>query len=557
MEGLSQSAFLQALGWATLNSFWQMALLWCVFLLAGNLFRLSAQKKYYLSTLSIIGGAVWFFITFFLYYNTNATYNFNFAPLSISPLKNLTPDVLTAASVAYLALLLIPAYQLSRNWKSIQILRKKGLQKAEIHYRLFVKKIASRLGIKKAVGVYFSSLVKSPLTIGYLKPIILLPIASITNLTLQQVEAVLLHELSHIRRYDYLVNILISIIQTILYFNPFTRLFIQIVQEERENCCDQMVLQFGYDKISYASALLSLEKTSLQSHSFVLGAVGKRKLLTRIEKIVGIEKKIIFRFNHLVGLAAALLCIFAFNSFLVIAKEKKAVTVSFSSIENPFYFFNEKKEPGVTIPKEQNNKTVAGKPKKKAGELIQPELVPIPPPAAPPPVIPLELLPVALNEAEINLSKEQKEHIKATIENTKKVLSTYQWKEVEKTIADGLTDEEKARVKQEYILSLNKIDWINMEKKLKTAYETINWKEIDANLQRALLSARMDSLQGAYEETLKTIEKAREEIKTGALTYENLPFPDASLKEVRKREEQVRSQLKEIKIIRTKKVIKL
>jgi hypothetical protein len=167
------------------------------------------------------------------------------------------------------------------------------------------------------------------------------------------------------------------------------------------------------------------------------------------------------------------------------------------------------------------------------------------------------LLPVALNEAEINLSKEQKEHIKATIENTKKVLSTYQWKEVEKTIADGLTDEEKARVKQEYILSLNKIDWINMEKKLKTAYETINWKEIDANLQRALLSARMDSLQGAYEETLKTIEKAREEIKTGALTYENLPFPDASLKEVRKREEQVRSQLKEIKIIRTKKVIKL
>jgi hypothetical protein len=64
-------------------------------------------------------------------------------------------------------------------------------------------------------------------------------------------------------------------------------------------------------------------------------------------------------------------------------------------------------------------------------------------------------------------------------------------------------------------------------------------------------------LQGAYEETLKTIEKAREEIKTGALTYENLPFPDASLKEVRKREEQVRSQLKEIKIIRTKKVIKL
>jgi beta-lactamase regulating signal transducer with metallopeptidase domain len=129
-------------------------------------------------------------------------------------------------------------------------------------------------------------MVKSPLTIGYLKPLILLPLASINNLTVQQVEAVLLHELSHIKRFDYLVNILVSIIHTLLYFNPFARLLIRVVQEERENCCDQMVLQFGYDRVGYASALLSLEKTSLQSHSFVLGAAGRRNLLSRIEKIV-------------------------------------------------------------------------------------------------------------------------------------------------------------------------------------------------------------------------------------------------------------------------------
>ena len=68
MAGLSQSAFLQALGWATLNSFWQMALLWCVFLGANYFFRLSAQNKYYLSAVSVISGAVWFFVSFFFHY---------------------------------------------------------------------------------------------------------------------------------------------------------------------------------------------------------------------------------------------------------------------------------------------------------------------------------------------------------------------------------------------------------------------------------------------------------------------------------------------------------
>ena len=258
MAGLSQSQFLQALGWSTLNSFWQMAFLWCCFWVANRLFNLSASKKYALSVAAVATGFAWFVASFLLYLQNGSASNLRLLEHSLEISATTMPVYLTAASVAYLLLLFIPAYKLLSNWRFVQLLRKTGLQKVDIQYKLFVKKVSAHLGLKRNVGVYFSDLIKSPVTIGYLKPIILLPVASANHLSMQQAEAVLLHELSHIKRCDYLVNLLLSIAHTLLYFNPFVRFFIRVAEDERENCCDQMVLQFGYDKMSYATALLSL-----------------------------------------------------------------------------------------------------------------------------------------------------------------------------------------------------------------------------------------------------------------------------------------------------------
>ena len=435
MTGLSQSAFLQALGWATLNSIWQMALLWCCFLGANYFFKLSAAKKYFFSVAYLVGGTAWFIGTFILYYNGSFSYGIGiFSQTAPYLWQGFLPMILTAASITYLLLLFVPAHRLFYHWRKVQYIRTHGLQKIDVKYKLFVKKITAHLGIKKNVGIYFSELVKSPLTIGYLKPLILLPLASINNLTPQQVEAVLLHELSHIKRSDYLVNILVSLIYTILYFNPFARLLIRVVQEERENCCDQMVLQFGYDKVSYASALLSLEKTSLQSQTFVLGAAGRSNLLGRIEKIVGIEKKIKFQFNHFIGLLAALFCIIVFNSLLITSKEKSSSTVSFNNLANPFYFFEERELSAPTVIKKQptlQNKVAVSN--KRARVQEQKDILYFPEQYSAPEAIP-QFIQVAYNEAQVKLSKERAEHIKKTLENTKKVLSTYEWKEMEKTI---------------------------------------------------------------------------------------------------------------------------
>ncbi|MBC7587673.1 MAG: M56 family metallopeptidase [Chitinophagaceae bacterium] len=91
-------------------------------------------------------------------------------------------------------------------------------------WKIFVKQVSYQLGIKKNVNIYLSELVTTPMTIGFLKPIILVPLASINHLSAEQIEAVLLHELAHIKRLDYLFNLFLSVTETILFFNPFTQL---------------------------------------------------------------------------------------------------------------------------------------------------------------------------------------------------------------------------------------------------------------------------------------------------------------------------------------------
>ncbi|RYD90543.1 MAG: M56 family metallopeptidase, partial [Sphingobacteriales bacterium] len=324
----SQSIFLQALGWATLNSFWQMGLLWCLFQLTCHFGRLNSNQKYLQAVSSLGLGAAWFAWTFYSFYSTGES-AFAFLDEPLGGGKYL-PVVLTAASVTYLLLLIVPAFNVYRNWRYLQAIRQRGLSKAPVKLRMFVDKIAGHIGVRKSVRVYLSSLVTSPVTVGYLKPIILVPVAALNNLTAFQLEAVLLHELSHIRRYDYLVNLFVTALNVVLYYNPFVRLFTRAVEAERENCCDELVLQFEYDKVAYATALLELEKSNHRSAALAMGATKGNNLLHRIERIVGIRRKQRLNVQHLMGAFAALMLLFTLNS-LVIATRQPAPAFSLRS----------------------------------------------------------------------------------------------------------------------------------------------------------------------------------------------------------------------------------
>ena len=170
-------------------------------------------------------------------------------------------------------------------------LQSTGLEKIDVQFRLFVEKLSHQLGIRRRVSVFLSHHVKSPLTVGYLKPIILIPFACLNNLSCEQVEAVILHELAHIKRSDYLINMLLSVIEVVLFFNPFAQLISRHIKRERENSCDDWVLQFQYNASNYAQALLTLATFNKNFvSSFTMNAVDqKQSLLIRVKRMI--EKK--------------------------------------------------------------------------------------------------------------------------------------------------------------------------------------------------------------------------------------------------------------------------
>lgn len=555
----SQSHFLQSLGWATLNSFWQMALLWCAYVGTNVVFPLSSARKYQISVIAIITGFGWFIFTFFHYFTIKTASGIVFFNQSISESNSFLNTFLISASVAYLSLLAFPTYRLFKNWQFVQCLKKDGLQKADFTYRLFVQKISAQLGISKKTFVYVSALVKSPVTVGFLKPMILLPVALLSNLSLQQAEAVLLHELSHIRRCDYLVNFMLSIISTFLYFNPFVKLFIKDAEEERENCCDQLVLQYGYDKVSYASALLTLEKISSARHVLALGATGKSYLLKRIEKIIGVENKKGFKRNQFAGLLAALLCIVLFNSVLFIEKKKqdRSNTVAYSDFSNTLNFFELKdtsKKPS-TFKKNQtvHNKTLA------ATEEALNKTAPVQESKMDENNVSNNLIiNAASDDVENSLTKEQISQVKSAVDATRKVYGDLQWQEVEKVIGDAMTEQEKAKAKQEYLKALQKaVDWKNIEQNMKTQYEKLDWEKINTNVTAALGMIQLDSLQKVYSIALTQLNKLTEESKTrqDALVC---PLPDQSVEALAKAKAVLSNVVNTIKAVRSnKKIVRL
>jgi bla regulator protein blaR1 len=563
MASLSQSAFLQSIGWAILNSFWQMAILWCIYAGMVSLFRLSAVRRYQLAVLGVCFGFGWFITTAVIYLNSSHTGFYALFDNVFSESNSFLNSCLLAASVSYLALLIIPAYRLLNNWRFVQYISNYGLSKAHLDYRLFTHKMAGYLGISKKVQVFISELVSSPVTIGYLKPIILLPLATINNLSESQVEAVLVHELSHIKRYDYLVNFIVSIISTLLYFNPFMKLFMKQVEAERENCCDELVLQFGYDKIGYASALLTLEKVSAQHRILALGATGKKNLLTRIEKIVGMEKKKGYSLAQFIPVFAALVCILVFNSVLIIKDTKTPgnIVLASSTVMNPFYFSETGGKVKTTTP------LYRSVPENCTGKIAATNHMAWPIKKQALPELNLETIDpvtnitknihnVVFDEVDGSLNIQQKTQVKTTVEATKKVLKTLEWQEVENSMADAMSREEKAVAKEQYMNEVDNVNWENLEQNLKANYDNIDWSALNAKLGSALTRIQLDSIQASLNQLLVQLEKAESNICAKKNTS-TTPLPDQSLGDLRKAIEQVHGYLEQVNTLRQNKVIHL
>lgn len=146
---------------------------------------------------------------------------------------------------------------------------------------------SKKIGLDKKIEIYTSSSIKSPMVLGFFKPVILLPVELITGMPLAQLEAIIYHELTHIKRYDPIVNLLQNILETIFFFNPPLLWLLNQIRSEREKCCDDLVLGVTNNKKDYVKALYFCADLEVNNNDLMLAfASNNEELLDRVKRIV-------------------------------------------------------------------------------------------------------------------------------------------------------------------------------------------------------------------------------------------------------------------------------
>lgn len=156
-----------------------------------------------------------------------------------------------------------------------------------------MEELSRRLRLNSKVQLLESAMIKVPTALGMLKPVILMPLGMMAQLPADQVEAVLLHELAHIRRRDFLVNLIQHFAETIFFFNPALLWLSARIREEREHCCDDMAIAVTQSRTGYIQALVSFQEYQLTARTkYAMAFPGKKKqLLDRVKRILGSHNK--------------------------------------------------------------------------------------------------------------------------------------------------------------------------------------------------------------------------------------------------------------------------
>lgn len=167
-----------------------------------------------------------------------------------------------------------------------QRIRNYGISAPPGDWQQRVNVLARQLGIGRAVRLVESRMVKVPLVAGIIRPMIFMPMGLLTGLPEGEIEAVLLHELAHIRRNDYLVNFLQHLAGNILFFNPGFLWMSALLRDERENCCDDIAIDKTRDRIQFVRALISFKEHDLRNTGMANAfPARKQQLLKRVTRI--------------------------------------------------------------------------------------------------------------------------------------------------------------------------------------------------------------------------------------------------------------------------------
>jgi len=280
---------IEALMWTLVHSVWQLAL---IALVAGILLKFfskqSALLRYGLAFSAMVFSIFMVIYTFAVQYLTSQS--------GVTSVVDLAMDVSTVTFVAQpvtSALTFLDLYQslIVNVWLLGSLLFLIRFTLGWLHLRKLVEaavvdpisESVSFMALKQGYNINRTILIKvsesitSPMVIGFLKPIILFPVGMINQLTLAEVEAVMAHELAHIRRHDFLLNLFQSLMETVFYFHPGVWYLSKVINKERENCCDDMAILHTGNAVTFARTLVKLqdlEFTQLRPALAMAGANG-------------------------------------------------------------------------------------------------------------------------------------------------------------------------------------------------------------------------------------------------------------------------------------------
>jgi len=253
------------------------------------------------------------------------------AALSAAPMAKWLALVLMQARMWALPLwslgVLIFALRLAWGCRQVAAFRASG-QPADDALAALVERLAARMHLAGPIAMLISARAVCPSVVGWLRPVILMPAATVLGLTPRQLEAVLAHELAHIRRHDYLVNLLQGLVETLLFYHPAIWWVSRRIREERELCCDDLAVSCCHDAVGYARALTELEKLRGAVPAIAMAGNGG-SLMYRIQRLLGVESQE-SRPSKLTGLFAlciGLLCVALNVGWVVRAREEmKGIT---------------------------------------------------------------------------------------------------------------------------------------------------------------------------------------------------------------------------------------
>ncbi len=555
-----------SLGYAMLCSIWQSGLLWLI--VTGYTFFHPKARPSSVSTLhflAILLGFLEFLITFiYALYSPQSLGSWT-QWLRIQPGQPLYAWL----AAFYLLILIFKVPQLVISYFSVQSLRSDGVSRAPGHLKIFLLDACAALGIRRKVEIWISNRADSPLTFGFLKPVILLPVAALNNLSTQQVEAILLHEISHIRRNDYLVHLISRILSTMMFFNPFIQALDRSQGMEREKSADDWVIRFDYNRAMYASALYALAKSSGRvSTSLAIPASGnKMELLNRIEWMMGKKERI------RPGKVRVLAYTLAIMSFLLITfsvshnpspvqRLTASVSVesaiplwwasagsSHSSALSSDRLQENIPSPQSSVPRIAPGITAVETPPAQSKETTQPD----------PPTLqlrePLRVQFVNLSAVSpIALSPEQEAKIEKAIQAAREIIAESNWKKIDHELGEALTTDEKKALKDEYMKRFAQADIRGIKQDLSRVYSQVNWDSTLLYLNAMINEYKMDSVSLHYKDELAELKLIKNQLASRT-PKDSLQL--TTIATVSARIQELENRVKALDSIRVKKVTDL